>query len=380
MAEKSDFGTFGRYREVPVGEMPADMRDAYETTMRLRGQVPGPHKIRPGTKLAKLTTIALFPVKSFLENLAVRSDNSVLVTSMNDKELFYVSPSSGAAPVEPVLLHRFDQPTTGLVEVEPDLFLVSTSNLYTTHESYLQRLDLRDWQPGTPAPMETVFRFPDTAQWLNGRCLLAPGVVLIADCFAGLIWRLDVQPGTRDMQARVWLAHGSMGYFPGKLRPEQLGVNGVRYAARPRYLYSTSTAKKLLMRVPVEPTTFEPAGAPELVAAGRMGDDYCIDEDVGVIYLATHRQNTIDRVSMDPGDNSGFPQSVAGDPFTEALIGAVQRRLEPGRRRLRQDCLFHQRRRHRISSAKRAAPGEAATRGVLTRPNSLLTESGSGGA
>ena len=45
MAETSDFGTFGRYREVPVGEMPADMRDAYDTTMRLRGQVPGPHKI-----------------------------------------------------------------------------------------------------------------------------------------------------------------------------------------------------------------------------------------------------------------------------------------------------------------------------------------------
>ena len=45
MTEKSDFGTFGRYHEVPVGEMPAEMKDAYDTTMRLRGQVPGPHKI-----------------------------------------------------------------------------------------------------------------------------------------------------------------------------------------------------------------------------------------------------------------------------------------------------------------------------------------------
>ena len=45
MTGKSDFGTFGRYQEVPVGEMPAEMRDAYDTTMRLRGQVPGPHKI-----------------------------------------------------------------------------------------------------------------------------------------------------------------------------------------------------------------------------------------------------------------------------------------------------------------------------------------------
>ena len=97
----------------------------------------GPSRPKQGL----LTTIALFPVKSFLENLVVRSDNSVLVTSMNTRELFYVPPSSGDAPAEPVLLHRFDQPTTGLVEVEPDLFLVSTSNLYTSHESFLHRLD-----------------------------------------------------------------------------------------------------------------------------------------------------------------------------------------------------------------------------------------------
>ena len=45
MAENPDFGTFGRYVETPVEKMPADMRDAYDFTMELRGQVPGPHKI-----------------------------------------------------------------------------------------------------------------------------------------------------------------------------------------------------------------------------------------------------------------------------------------------------------------------------------------------
>ena len=272
-------------------------------------------------KQGKLTTVALFPAKSFLENLAVRSDNSVLVTSMNARELFYVPPVSGDALAEPILLHRFDQPTTGLVEIEPDVFLVSTSNLYTSHESFLHRLDLTGYEPGSPVRPETVFRFPEGARGLNGSCLLGPDVVLVADCFAGLIWRVDLQPGGRDIQARVWLAHETMGYFPGKLKPEQPGVNGVRYAVRTRHLYYTATARKLLMRVPVDPATLEPAGPPELVVAGRMGDDFCVDEDAEVIYLATHRQNTIDRISMDPGDNSGFPQSVVGDPFTEALIG-----------------------------------------------------------
>ena len=35
----------------------------------------------------KLNTVATFPKNYFLENLAVRSDNSVLVTVLNHKEL-----------------------------------------------------------------------------------------------------------------------------------------------------------------------------------------------------------------------------------------------------------------------------------------------------
>jgi 4-carboxymuconolactone decarboxylase len=45
MTENSDFGTFGRYQETPIDEMSPAMRDAYEFTKKLRGLVPGPHKI-----------------------------------------------------------------------------------------------------------------------------------------------------------------------------------------------------------------------------------------------------------------------------------------------------------------------------------------------
>jgi hypothetical protein len=57
-------------------------------------------------------------------------------------------------------------------------------------------------------------------------------------------------------------------------------------------------------------------------AMGRMADDFCIDENAGVAYLTTHRQNTIDRVSLEPSKNSDFGRhSVVGKPFTEQLIG-----------------------------------------------------------
>ena len=45
MSGKSSFGSFGRYEETPVEQMAPEMRDAYDFTMKLRGQVPGPHKI-----------------------------------------------------------------------------------------------------------------------------------------------------------------------------------------------------------------------------------------------------------------------------------------------------------------------------------------------
>jgi 4-carboxymuconolactone decarboxylase len=45
MSDTSDFGTFGRFVETPVDQMPPEMKEAYDFTRELRGLVPGPHKI-----------------------------------------------------------------------------------------------------------------------------------------------------------------------------------------------------------------------------------------------------------------------------------------------------------------------------------------------
>ncbi len=45
MAQRSDFGTFGRYTELPLDQMTAGQRAAYDRTVEARGQVPGPYKI-----------------------------------------------------------------------------------------------------------------------------------------------------------------------------------------------------------------------------------------------------------------------------------------------------------------------------------------------
>ena len=45
LTDAGDFGSFGRYEEVPIAQMAPEMKEAYDYTMQLRGIVPGPHKI-----------------------------------------------------------------------------------------------------------------------------------------------------------------------------------------------------------------------------------------------------------------------------------------------------------------------------------------------
>ena len=222
---------------------------------------------------AKLTTVAVFPENSFLENLAVRADGSILVTEILQRQLWHIPPER--VPAEPVPVHTFGQFTMGIVEAGPDVFYINTSDPFTAHTSYLHRLDLRQWNPGEPVRSETVLEFPAQAGGLNGSCLLAPGVIVLADSLAGLIWRVDLAPGDGEPTTRVWLQHDSLAATADSadvlgIVPQQPGVNGVSYAARTHYLYYTSTGQKLFMRVPVDPSTHDPAGPAEFVASGKL--------------------------------------------------------------------------------------------------------------
>lgn len=269
-----------------------------------------------------LTPVAHFPEKYFLENLAVRGDGSVLITAVLQKELWWVPGPEPRAEVGAVLVHTFNHPVTGIVEVEPDVFIISLTEGYTTHESHLARVDFNGWTPGEPVSPEIIFTFDDRVRALNGSCLLGPGVMLAADCFAGLIWRIDLGPGARTASARVWLAHDTMAHDPDSevAPPPQPGVNGVRYGPRAGYLYYTSTAQKVFMRVAVDPRTLDPAGGAEFVAAVDNADDFCIDENAGFAYVTRHRANTVERVPLQPRHGSEV-RHLAGDPFDDTLVG-----------------------------------------------------------
>ena len=276
----------------------------------------------PPVPAVTLTPVAYFPEKYFLENLAVRADGSVLITAVLQKELWCVPGPEPRAEASPVLVHTFDHLIMGITEAEPDVFIVCLTDGYTTHESHLARIDFNGWTPGDPVSPEIIFTFDDRVRSLNGACMLGPGVMAIADCFAGLIWRVDLGEGARSATARIWLAHDTMAWDPDSevAPPPQPGVNGVRYGAKTGFLYYTSTAQKVFMRVPVDPATLDPAGDAQFVAAIDNADDFCLDEDAGFAYVTRHRGNTIDRVPLAPRHGSEV-RHIAGDPFDPVLAG-----------------------------------------------------------
>ena len=81
MPGKPDFGTFGRFAETPVGEMPTEMKEAYDYTLKLRGLVPGPHKIwlaNPKLSRTIVPTGAYFQAESSLSKAEIEIVTNVI--------------------------------------------------------------------------------------------------------------------------------------------------------------------------------------------------------------------------------------------------------------------------------------------------------------
>lgn len=273
----------------------------------------------PAADQAKISVVAEFPEHSFLENLAVRADGSILITVQNRKELWFVPTPAGTGTVKPHLLYTFEFNTTFVVEWQPNRFLLGVADVYDTHEARLYEIDLTHWSPGDTLTPRLALQFPRPWAGLNGGCLVAPNVLLAAG-MAGLVWRVDLQDDGRA-SARIWLRHDSMNNRPGEKKPEQPGTNGVQFDAAHHFLYYTSTSQQLMLRVKVDPDTQEPADLPEFVAGGRQWDDFLIDQTSGFAYATTHRENTIDRVRLAHDGNREGKTVIAGQPFTETLVG-----------------------------------------------------------
>ena len=266
---------------------------------------------------AKVTTVARFPEHFFLENIVVRQDGSILVTVYIQKKIFYI-PKPGSQLVTPQLLHEFDQFTTGIVEVKPDVFYISTTSVKGDAPSRLWKLDMNNYTESKtdfPQPV-LVFTFPSEARALNGSCLISPSTILLADSWADLIWRVDFSDDGSVASAHTWLKHEMLGHLEAKT--DVPGVNGLKYNPNDHHVYFTSTARTIFGRVPINTITCEPAGEPmDVTDRWMQADDLLIDETTNACYVTTHRQNTIEKFDL----NSFERVNIIGNPVDLQVLG-----------------------------------------------------------
>jgi hypothetical protein len=209
----------------------------------------------------------------------------------------------------------------GIVQTKPNVFYVLTTDVNRLHSSYLYRVDLRKWHPGMPADVRQVLRFPLQVLFVDGSTVIGPNVILVSDAGSGSIWRVDLSASGTNGTAYEWLKDPSMALERNNHIKGVPGVNGIGYDAKTHAVYYTSTGQKLFMKERVDPVTHNPVGAPIQVASGSMWDDFAIDDRAGVAYLTTHRQNTIERVPLDPRTGQLRKTTVAGTPLDPRLVG-----------------------------------------------------------
>lgn len=276
-----------------------------------------------------VSTVATFPPGYFLENITTLPDDTVLVTVANRKCIYAIPPSAiPGQPRQPILLHQFadDAWAFGITtsESNPDITYMLTTD-FTSQGSCTHHLRFLDISNVAAAcHLETLIEFPSAARGLNGLTPLSDTVLLAADSFAGCIWRIDIRltANGRPCNASVtqWMKHPA---FEGKLvLPDfQPGVNGLKYSKVLQTLVFSSTQKRLLGTIAVDPQTLQPIVPVRIIHLGAQGDDLIIDdhfEGGPVAYLATHRDNSIIRVPIQGEERNGPVGAVGATTIVEA--------------------------------------------------------------
>ncbi len=218
-------------------------------------------------------TVAAWPVGTFVENLVVREDGSLVVSLFSKKELAQVAPGS-----EPRKLASLPGSPTGLALVGGAVF-VSVGEMGKPGWAIFHMSD--------SGAVEKIVDVPD-ALMLNGATFFRSSVLLVADSALGRVFAVDTVTRT----VSTWLEDPLLGKVGDD--PKVPGVNGVRTFGD--HVYFTSTERALVLRAAVHADGS--AGKLETVAERLVGDDFALDAK-GNLYIATHIFNQIMRLAPD---------------------------------------------------------------------------------
>ncbi|KAL1860500.1 hypothetical protein Daus18300_009132 [Diaporthe australafricana] len=274
-----------------------------------------------------VTTLQVVPDTKTLENIAVRGNGDILVTSTASPTLFGLSTRNEHPPI-PVAEILGVTGLVGIAELEKDVFYVVGSNLTSTENSNgVWKVDVRNFraaQNGTiiqPADISLVARVPSALQ-LNGMVRLASNDtenLLISDSGFGNVIRLNV--ATKAVEAVI--QEPEMAPLTTGL---SIGVNGIRI--RDSKLYFVSLDQGTFSRVPISLSSGAAVGPVETLASNiTFGDDFALSDDGRWAYVATNGPEEIIGVDVSLKEKV----VVASSPLLGAASSVAAQQLH-GRR------------------------------------------------
>ncbi|KAJ5741182.1 hypothetical protein N7493_001054 [Penicillium malachiteum] len=273
----------------------------------------------------QVSTLFQFPNNgSWVDNLALRRDGSLLLTRLDVPEVWSVDTDTGNA----TLVHSFPNATScfGISEIDDDVFAVVVGNFSTTTYQptagsfSVQKIDLRSDTSGEEqrvfeqsVVVSQIAALPE-AEALNGMATFTKEsrLVLIADSPNGVVWKVNIETGDHS----VALNDTTLRPAEGQALP--LGVNGLKVVDG--YVYYSSTTRMEFCRVKVNEDA-TPAGDYQVIASGFLPDNLDVTED-GTAYIATDPQNSIVRVTP-----YGQIALVAGGQLSTLMPGPTSCRL-----------------------------------------------------
>jgi sugar lactone lactonase YvrE len=220
--------------------------------------------------IAAQEALATLPPGTFLENLWVAPDGSLLITSYLAREVLRWRPGAGISVFARLPVH----PVSLAADTDGTLYVAAHGKSFRQGAALLESQQI--WRLGTGGAAELVMDVPE-ARFLNGIAWLGNGRFLVADSQAGVLWLFDARSKTMT----PWLRHEDLqSALPQRMVP---GANGINIVGSE--VWVSNSSKRLLMSVPLLPDGT--AGELRRRVQGLPIDDFAVASD-GSVFAATH--------------------------------------------------------------------------------------------
>ena len=250
---------------------------------------------RAKNALGTTTVLHEFKNGTWIENLYVLPDTSILVSTLSHPFLYHLDPPSAQSnETQAKILYTFPNATStlGIAELAPYIIAVNVGTLSAVTLKAMPgsfRIDILDVSARTRPRLLASHALPNTGL-LNGLTILpeAPGYLLAADSDNGFVWRLNVHSGQIDDFADSLFAKA-----PGV---SSSAINGLQVPTQPSaasvtYLYFSQSNTNIFGRIAIAPDGLpltQDTKAQKVVDAFNDSsfDDFILTPDGSFAYIA----------------------------------------------------------------------------------------------